>query len=738
MKISMQGQDYSDALDPTHELIIRRRLNEPTTCQLSLSLPMGTRLPVPMRNQSLEATGDDGTIYFTGYLSEDPIRAYAGVGVDGPRCTLAIQAVSDDLLMDQLPTASPQGAAQRQAGEFMAASLLHSRAGVLNSDGLSLDVPVSDFNSRPGAPWSEIAGQIASLARGAYRATSGTVSLSQIPTMMHALDEADGTLMVQSLSPGVGRGFANDITVCGEREPVAFATEYFIGDGTNGQFRLSADPYFSSNSQSRIIRELFDEPAVNLTAWILSGGQGYLSVGAGGLAMNGGNGVDGQTHLTWIDPIEIGGTMLLETAGVKLSAGSSGIIGGLLSGVQTASGCMAGFQAFSAPGSGKTSLQPIVGGSAAGEAYDIDPGNSYTLRIRLHCSEIERNLAIYRSFGDQGAISMGGQAVAAGAELLFEIQEFVNGVAGLPVVLYDGSIADVPVSCSVVAASSVNLVGSIRALTLSRMGSAWITSAAAGSQPRTRRIGSVNEAGECFVDSSGEVVFYSGYIPLAGERIAVRYRTVGRAIGRAVNRVSQETLLSDGLPAVVQWIGSVSSPPARSSADCRNAAAALVEGACSVSAGWNGRYLSTRLNFADDVWPGDALSIRSPSMNMNGQVIVREVTLSYRCSCPDLLTYNISFANDWANEIAIKTANSVPADAWYPANITSEFVQDLRGLAVVEINGSSMTINTGLAAPPGGGFEVRRRDFCFMAGDDTDLVMRGSQSNNDLFARVAE
>ena len=89
----------------------------------------------------------------------------------------------------------------------------------------------------------------------------------------------------------------------------------------------------------------------------------------------------------------------------------------------------------------------------------------------------------------------------------------------------------------------------------------------------TRRVGSTAQAAECHLESTGKLVFYSGYAPAAGEQIAVTYRTVGRAVGRAVNVASQQSLAQAGLPAVAAWIGTVASPPARSSADCRNAAA---------------------------------------------------------------------------------------------------------------------------------------------------------------------
>ena len=38
--------------------------------------------------------------------------------------------------------------------------------------------------------------------------------------------------------------------------------------------------------------------------------------------MNGGNGIDGETLLTWLDPVEMGGTLLLEAVGVTLSPGA--------------------------------------------------------------------------------------------------------------------------------------------------------------------------------------------------------------------------------------------------------------------------------------------------------------------------------------------------------------------------------------------------------------------------------
>ncbi len=58
--------------------------------------------------------------------------------------------------------------------------------------------------------------------------------------------------------------------------------------------------------------------------------------------MNGGNGIDGETTLAWLDPIEMGGTLLLELVGVTLSPGSTGILGGFFNGSQTRGGLHCG------------------------------------------------------------------------------------------------------------------------------------------------------------------------------------------------------------------------------------------------------------------------------------------------------------------------------------------------------------------------------------------------------------
>ena len=162
----------------------------------------------------------------------------------------------------------------------------------------------------------------------------------------------------------------------------------------------------------------------------------------------------------------------------------------------------------------------------------------------------------------------------------------------------------------------------------------------------------------------------------------------------------------------------------------------MEQAAASASALWSGTYTGNRTSFASDVWPGDALLLNAPSTNLNGEVVVRTVKVTYSASYPDLVEYAIAFANDWADDLAIKTSSTVPANAWLPAAIAPTVLANLEWLTVTALNGSTVTVNTGAAPPSGGGFEIRRRDFVFMAGEDPTLVLRGSQQNL-TFSRVS-
>jgi hypothetical protein len=750
MKILIANSDYTAGLDAVRPLEIVRRLNEPSSCRFWVTLPAG--MAAPLRNQRVVVEGDDGTVFFTGYLAVSPLPEYAGVGLAGPVYRLELQAVSDEILLDTQLLPPSAGTAGATAAQVVNGLVRRTGSALLSTGGVTLAAALGHFAPEAGAAWSRLAGQAAAEGRGAYRAVNGALTLAQAGSVVHSLVEANGSLALAGLSftAAVERALANDVTVCGAEEPVAYVTEFFHGDGTTLQFALAAEPYFGPAAGERIIDEPFNEAAIDLRRWTYAGHEGFFSLSGagltGGLEISGGTGVDGEAALVWADSVEAGGTLLLEATGVTLSPGSTGTLVGAYGSAVLMADCVAGFQVSSAigtgAGTGAVTVAPLVQGAVAGASFAINPANQYTLRTRIYCPEVERNTQIYRVVGDSGLEVFGGGGGVAQGRVLMEVEEFVDGEGSAPVVLYDAPVGFLPGSFTVAAASSVNLIGTIRGVRMSGLGTGWVSTVASGaasgsplSSAQSLRIGAASDASECHMTRTGLLEFYTGHAPADGEIVIARYRTAGRAVGRAVNAASQAALLAAGSPGTAVWTGSVTGPLARSSYDCRNAAQALVTAASSVSAAWSGTYRTTNFGLGfglgagasgSDVWPGDALLLNSVSLGLDVQVLVRSVVVRYLASSPDRVEYAVVFSNDWANDFAVKTSRAVPADAWLPAAVSPTYLANLNELAVMAISSTAVTVAMNATPPAGGGFEVRRRDFSFQAGVDADLILRST------------
>ena len=219
-------------------------------------------------------------------------------------------------------------------------------------------------------------------------------------------------------------------------------------------------------------------------------------------------------------------------------------------------------------------------------------------------------------------------------------------------------------------------------------------------------------------------------MPAVNETITVTYRTIRRSIARLASAASIAAEGNATIPGTATWIGSVISPVARSSADCENAALTMLALATSRAAAWAGTYTGFNLQSPQDIWPGDVLAVDAVS-GVNANLVVRAVRIEAANSAPDLTKYTISFANDWAEALSIKLSNTVPKDAWLPqqAETVVTVLANIPGLTITSVTGSAIQIAAGVTPPTGGGFEVRRRDWYFAPGSDSDLVLRSPVSN---------
>src|SRR6185312_5065594 len=136
MKLIIHATDYTSALDPAKAMTIERKLNEPTACQFALSLPADGSLPAPLRNQFVVVTGDDGSVYFTGYVAATPMPLYAGAGMRGPVYRTMIQALSDEVLLDQLLMPPSKGLGGETAGALVSRLVTRTGSTMLSTQNL--------------------------------------------------------------------------------------------------------------------------------------------------------------------------------------------------------------------------------------------------------------------------------------------------------------------------------------------------------------------------------------------------------------------------------------------------------------------------------------------------------------------------------------------------------------------------------------------------------------------------
>ncbi|HEY0264194.1 MAG TPA: hypothetical protein VGC07_06705 [Granulicella sp.] len=719
--------DYTACLDATKPLTIERTLNAPSTVNGLLLLNGMTE---PVRRGRVVIMDDAGTVLFTGYIATDPVSEYAGAGVAGPVYRTAFSAVSDEWLLNK-QSVPLGGAGLAQAGGLLLSTLTQrTGANLLSTTSVASGRSVGVFVPETAQGWSANAAALAGSTYAAYRALGGALELATAGAVTHSFSDGDGTLAVSKLKTASIKELANDVTVTGAIEAAAYITEVFAGDGATTAFQLTEEPFIPArlNSSAYLVNDSFPAGTFNPQAWALVDPGAHLASGAG-LLMNGGNGFDGQTTLTLIDSIEMGGTLVVEAGSVTLNAPSDGVLCGLYSGSVQRANCFVGYNVRQ--NNGTTLVTPMLNGAEVGTSYTVLSGHRYTLRIRLHCAETERVLQTYYAMGwnaGGGAVkSFGGGLVSAPMQAVFELVDLGVSSNTPATVLYDtasaGPIVSTPASCAFAACDSVQLFGAMGYCRIEQTGSAWIRSVLPSGQTFTRLAGAAGEGVDCTIATTGKITFLAGRIPQPGEMVYVTYRSRQRAVARMCDPASIAAEAAGDAPGTAAWLGKVVRPVARSTADCEAAAQAILSFATSRAAAVAGTY--TAANPQQDIWPGDVLALTSNGATTNG--IVRRITITDGMSMPELLTYSIAFANDWAEGLGLTLSEAIATDALLPqtaltgpANVLANLVQ----MMVVSVSDTAIQIDAGIDPPTGGGFEVRRRDGGFGLGTGADLVLR--------------
>ncbi len=516
---------------------------------------------------------------------------------------------------------------------------------------------------------------------------------------------------------------ATDVTVSGGDAAAEYVTELFRGDGTTATFTLAHQPFRESGS-TVLLDDSFDDPLLNTSRWTKHDPGSFLSLGAGGLRMGGGNGMDGATVLQSTSSVEMGGTLVAEATGLLLTTGSDGLLMGFYGTGVTEGSCVAGIRVHGEAGA--HTLQAVVNGTESGTPYTFNDGHTYVVRVRLHCAELQRARGSYSALVGGSLQTFGGGIVPAPLHIVIEALDLGLASSTLATVLFDGALAASSPQCVFAPVNSTQLTGSIRRVTLHQTGSAWALSTAADGALTTRRSGPTGTGADYALSSTGVLTFDPGRVPQPGELLTVSYRRSSRSVARRKDSASDQARLQLALPGLPAWAGSAAKPKPRSREDCIAAAQALLALATDSATSQASHATWVRgTATADDVQPGDFLSIATA--NGTQTLPVQAVTLTDGNAAPELMTVRADFEQSRTVSLSFTVNNSLPEDLALPVAVTPDpgnLPAALAGLQVTVATGSALQIDSGCDAPANGGFEVRRSNANFGSAITADLVLQ--------------
>ncbi len=482
MRLSIDNQDglgardYTRFLDARTSPRITRLLNRPA--KLQFGLVDGDGFVVPGAGARVTVERGDGGSVFAGYIVATPVSQYVGRGEKGAVYRYEVEALSDEMVLDQKTPPPRPAFVARSAGDAVRQLSEEALAGWLDTSGAEAGDSIPYYAVNPAKSWSAVAAEIALAARCAYRCDGDRLLFAPIGETRYELSEESASFSPGDLTLRRVNRVTNDLTVLGPLEPGAYVTDYFVGDGLTTRFYLSQIPFtrlnVTSGASTRTI--LYEEyGSLDPTHWKVTDPAQVISVAGGKLQVAGGTGVDGQTRLDFIEKIELGGATVLQHGDVAFSAASDGVLGGLYAGTVSVSGCLAGFRIT--PSGANSAIQALIAGSTTGPVITTTPGHHYFFTTQLYPAEMYRMQQVFHSSLHESGDARGGNAVNCGVRVVLEVHEIdpANPATQVApaVVLYDDVIANAPGFCTYALVNSAACTAPLRSPICSWLPTRW-------------------------------------------------------------------------------------------------------------------------------------------------------------------------------------------------------------------------------------------------------------------------
>ncbi|MGA7697776.1 MAG: hypothetical protein WCA76_22310 [Candidatus Sulfotelmatobacter sp.] len=744
---NLQGQgpqDYTGAVDGMKPPKVERKLNQPAELQFSL-VANSPGFVIPVTGARVTLGKANGSDVFTGYVTAAPQYEYLGWGEQGPVYRYNVVAQSDEVLLDQKSLPNRPPFVDRSAGNALRQLAQDLLPGFFDTSAVQNVDTLATYAVNPQKSFSFHAAEIALSVRASFQTMDGALILAPVGASTYALNESDANFSPEGLWLNRPNLLVNELTVIGQDEPQAYVRDYFVGDGESLKFYLSQKPF--AQAKPALIDEQYLGPGLDSTTWVVNDPSAAVSVVAQTLQIAGGTGVDGQTTVSFIEQIELGGALELQHGDVSFTAASQGVLGGLYAGAISAGGCLAGFQIM--PSGAGSTIQALINGSVTGSVITTSPGHQYVFTTYVYSMEVYRAGETYHSSLHPAGSGWGGAAVTADVRFVLEVQDIdpsnPETLVAPATVLYDDVIESAPGFCSYALVDAANMKCSIAYTYVGHISLAEVRTALPSASYVTQLVGALSDGAECEITSDPSLDFYPQYVPVLNQLIVASYRGSGRAVAEVQNAASVASLENGADDGTRGTVRVAKTPAARTDVDCENAALAILDDAA--EAAWSGTY-ETWSDFlpggAGDIFPGDAVVVNVPSRGASFTAIVREVEIQIADPADDRGFYTIGFANDLAAPLAIEYSASTSVIALQDMPPLLETTQvgayyqvDLTAAQITAVTSTTVSVDAGLAPASGYGIEVRENDYGWGQANDRNLLGRFNSQTFSL-ARLAE
>ncbi len=323
---------------------------------------------------------------------------------------------------------------------------------------------------------------------------------------------------------------------------------------------------------------------------------------------------------------------------------------------------------------------------------------------------------VYASSTNNGAQARTAQTWAGVARVMLTMRQINpadhSTLSSQQVAIYDGTLSNAPAFADYLAMNGTVLSCTLGHAKASQRGAVWVRSCAPGGAWRTRVLGDAASGAECSV-AGRSVRFTPASEPVLNEFIEVFYRTTALASARVTDAASTAALANTEDTGQRSCVLRVASPAPRTSLDCEQVARALLDDLTQVP--WSAEYAAWAEMLpagAADVQPGDAWTVNAARWGANFAALVREVEIAFANLTDRWAHYTVKLANEAAEPLAIRCGRAqhnlaTPVLMSLHTDDISSRPAPAAEARFTTWTASTMTLDTGMNPPAGGGFEVR-------------------------------